>query len=220
MKAAVVLLIVLAVGIPARSQTNDSFWTFQPRLAIGKLLPGSPLDVEQPLWLVPTVDMFAPPSAFSVRYEGTALDLSVRAFPADLGWIALTLGGGLTWFYRSDHRQNTILMSADKGVGEQLAPGDFITFPLSAGVQLVYPETGRNDFMVFAGLQGTANFISGDVPMDQQVKGGFGVTAGFAVKVFEVGLRYEAFSDMRNLGAYLGFRLNPFEMRPAGEDGE
>jgi hypothetical protein len=148
------------------------------------------------------------------------LDLNVRAFPAQPGWIALTLGGGVRWFYRGDDLQTDAILTFDKGVGEQLAPGDFMAFPLSLGVQLVYPEAGRNDFMLFAGLEGTVNFIAGDVPMDQQVKGGFGVTAGFAVKVFEVGLRYDSFSDLQNLGAYLGIRLNPFEMRLSGEPGD
>jgi hypothetical protein len=215
----VVLLVTLATLAPARAQTDTNFWTFQPRLSIGKLLPGSPIEQEQSRYY-PAVDFVFVPSAPSIRYQGTTLDLNVRAFPAGVGWIALTLGGGVTWFSRTDHAHDDPVLMADKGIGEQLAPGDFVAFPLSAGIQLVYPETGRSDFMLFAGLQGTANFISGDVPMDQQIKGGFGFSAGFAVKVFELGLRYESFSDMRNLGVYLGFRLNPFEMRPPTENPE
>ena len=216
---AVVLLVVLTVHSPAASQTDAGVWAFQPRISIGKLLPGSPVE-QQPVRFYPDMDYFAPPLASSFRYEGTVLDLSVRAFPAHLGWIALTLGGGVRWFYRGDHLQTDAVLFADKGIGEQLAPGDFMAFPLSLGAQLVFPESGRNDFMLFAGLEGTVNFISGDVPMDQQVKGGFGVTAGFAIKVFELGIRYESFSDMRNLGAYLGIRLNPFEITLSGEAGD
>ena len=214
--SAIVLLIFLSIPATAIAQTDRGGWSFQPRISIGKLLPGSPVEQEHSLAL-PGGRVLRSASRHSFRYEGTVVDLNVRAFPAQLGWIALTLGGGVRWFYRGDHLQTDAVLFADKGIGEQLAPGDFMAFPLSLGVQLVYPEVGRNDFMLFAGLEGTVNFISGDVPMDQQVKGGFGVTAGFAVKVFELGLRYESFSDMRNLGAYLGIRLNPFEIRPSGE---
>ena len=93
-----------------------------------------------------------------------------------------------------------------------------MVIPLTLGVQAVYPSAGREGFMVFAGLDGAANFVSGDVPMDQQVKLGFGAAAGFAVKVFEVGIRYDHFSDLSNLGAYLALRLNPFDVRLFGEE--
>ncbi|MGB6121003.1 MAG: hypothetical protein WBG80_03765 [Bacteroidota bacterium] len=214
----VLFTIILAIGTPSTSQTEEGLWTFQPRVAIGKLLPGS--SIEAPEYSILT-EFFAPVSGVNdFRYAGTALDLSVRAFPAELGWVALTLGGGLTWFYRGDDTAVDYIRQASDGVGEQLSPGDFIVFPLSLGVQLVYPGLQRTDFMLFAGLEGTVNFISGDIPIDQQVKGGYRVVAGFAVKVFEVGLRYEAFSDMRNLGVYLGFRLNPFEIgRSSKESG-
>jgi hypothetical protein len=215
---AVLLMIILAIPTPSNSQTEGGHWIFQPRIAIGKLLPGSA--IEGPEYIIPT-QFFAPvPGASGIRYAGTALDLSVRAFPAELGWVALTLGGGLTWFYRGDDAAVDGMQLASDGVGELLSPGDFMAFPLSLGVQIVYPGSQRTDFMLFAGLEGTANFISGDIPIDQQGKGGYRVTAGFAVKVFELGLRYEAFSDMRNLGAYLGFRLNSFEMGRSVQESE
>jgi hypothetical protein len=99
-----------------------------------------------------------------------------------------------------------------EGVGSQIAPDDFTVYPLTLGVQVAYPSKTRRDFMLFAGVEGTANFVSGEIPMDQSVKPGVGFTGGFAVKVFEMGIRYETFSDMRNLGVYLAFRLNPFEL--------
>jgi hypothetical protein len=110
--------------------------------------------------------------------------------------------------------------AVDQGVGEQLAPGDFMIIPITLGVQIVYPTVARTDFMLFAGISASANFISGNIPMSQQIKPGFGAAAGFAVKVFEVGLRYESFSDMQNLGAYLGLRLNPFDLSFSGGTGK
>jgi len=209
-RLAVLFMFILAIPTPSTSQTEGEFWIFQPRVAIGKLLPGS--SIEAPEYTFPTEFSAPAPGANDFRYAGTTLDLSVRAFPAELGWVALTLGGGLTWFYRGNDAAVDGIRQAADGMGEQLSPGDFMAFPLSLGVQLVYPGSQRTDFMLFAGLEGTVNFINGDIPIDQQVKGGYRVTAGFAVKVFELGLRYEAFSDMRNLGAYLGFRFNSFEI--------
>jgi len=206
------LLILSVLPGLVVAQIDDDSWTLQPRLSIGKLLPGSDVREERRFWIQPATGQFMIYPEPSIRYEGTTLDLCVRAFPARPGWIALTVGGGVTWFYRSDRDAVVGAQATDKGVGVQLAPGDFVVFPLSAGVQVVYPGRSSTDFMLFAGVQGTANFVSGNIPMDQQVKGGFGFTAGFAAKVFELGLRYESFSDLRNLGVYLGFRLNPFEL--------
>jgi hypothetical protein len=101
-------------------------------------------------------------------------------------------------------------MAAEAGIGQTLAPSDFMSFPLAVGVQLAYPYAEQEKLMGFVGLHGTAHFISGNIDINRQVKFGYELVGGFAVKVFEFGVRYSAFSDMKNLGAYLGFRINPF----------
>lgn len=211
-------LVSLLVSLHALAQEPDwGSWTFQPRLSLGKLFPGSPVE-RQLLSYFPAVYTPHPGGASQYRYEGTTLGFSVRAFPAPMDWLAITLGGGITWYYGVDHQPAYAVPASAAGVGEQLAPGDFMVFPLTLGAQAVYPASGRAGFMVFAGVDGTANFVSGDVPMDQQVKPGFGVAAGFAVKVFEVGIRYDHFSDLANLGGYLAIRLNPFDVRLFGDE--
>jgi len=207
------LLLSTFLAVEAVAEAEGDRWMLQPRIAIGKLLPGS--SVGHAEWRTVTEGYIPSPiGGTDYRYEGTTLDLTLRAFPSP--WVALTLGGGVNWFYRSDRPAASDMQPAAAGVGEQLAPGDFVAFPFALGLQAVFPASWQHDFMLFAGLEGRVNFISGDIPMDQQVKLGYALTAGFAAKVFELGLRYEAFSDMRNLGAYLGFRLNPFELSPSG----
>ena len=214
------LLVSLLASLDALAQDPDwGSWTFQPRLSLGKLFPGSPVNRQLPAFEHPVFfpQTQLPNGVSQYRYEGTSLGFSVRAFPSPVEWVAITLGGGVTWYYGVEHDPVYGIQAATTGTGEHLAPNDFMVFPISLGAQAVYPGRERASFMLFAGVEGTANFISGDVPMDEQVKPGFGAVAGFAVRVFEVGIRYDRFSDLTNLGGYLAVRLNPFDVRLFGD---
>jgi len=191
-------------------------WTIQPHISLGKLLPGSMIERQ-------SADIFWDSQSAMVgitryQYAGTTLGFGLRAFPEATPWLAVILGGGITWFYRPGTSPIYLEPFAANGVGAQLAPNDFTVYPITLGAQIVYPSRGKRDFMFFAGTEATANFVSGDLPMDQAVKPGFGFQTGFAVKVFELGIRYQTFSDIRNLGVYLAFRLNPFEVDFSSED--
>ena len=191
-------------------------WTFRPHISLGKLLPGSTVDVVSPDFFPFTgQNYFSGKSQY--QYAATSVGFGFRASPQEAPWLAAVLGGGICWFYRPDiPRAYNIVPVMEEGVGAQIAPSDFTVYPLTLGLQVMYPSRGSGDFMLFAGAEGTANFVSGDLPMDQSVKAGFGFTTGFAVKVFELGVRYQTFSDLRNLGVYLAFRLNPFEIDFSG----
>lgn len=208
------ILLALAIACSASrvvSQESNPSWTVQPTLSLGKLFPGSQL--EQPMDpVLHDIQAFAPASAAAFRYEGTALGVSVRFYPPSLNWLALTLGGGITWFYRSDEAPVMTAQMADDGIARSLLPGDFVAFPVSAGAQAIFPADRRHDFALYAGIECTAHFVSGDVDVGEQIQPGFGISCGFAVKVFEFGIRYQAFSDMRNLGAFGGIRFAPFDL--------
>ena len=205
----IIVVLLFATGSSAQD-SGWSRWMLQPHLSLGKLLPGATIERTSHNFFF---DSYAPPGMAEYQYAATTLEFGVRAFPEGESWLAVVLGGGIQWFYKPGSSAITSPLPAGAdGVGVQLAPKDFTVYPLTIGLQVVTPSALRRDFMLFAGVEGRANFISGDLPMDQSVKPGFGLTAGFAVRVFELGIRYESFSDIRNLGVYLAFRLNPFQI--------
>lgn len=197
-------------------ESNWTRWTLQPHISLGKLLPGSPVDYHS-IDFFPTYVWTYGNSLTDIQYSATSVGFGFRAFPERLPWLALVVGGGITWFGHAGSNSIGVVAPA-AGVGKQLAPSEFTVYPFTLGLQVTYPSRGARDFMLFAGAEGTANFVSGEIPMDQSVKGGAALTAGFAVKVFELGMRYQTFSDLRNLGVYLAVRLNPFEVEFAGRD--
>ncbi len=204
-------LMIACSGSRVVSQESHPSWTAQPTLSLGKLFPGSPLDQHTDP-VLHDLQTFAPTGVTTFRYEGTALNVSVRLYPPSLNWLALTLGGGVTWFYRSDQVPIMTAQPADGGIAQSLVPGDFVAFPVSAGAQAIFPADRRHDFALYAGIEFAAHFISGDVAVSEQIQPGFGISCGFAVKVFEFGIRYQTFSDMRNLGAYGGIRFASFDL--------
>ncbi len=215
--SAFTLVCFLLCGFHAEAQeSNWSRWTLQPHISLGKLLPGSPINYHSNDFFPAYVQTYGNPM-IDIQYAGTSVGFGFRAIPERLPWLALSVGGGITWFGRPGPDQTGWVAQAAEGIGTQLAPSDFTVYPFTLGLQVLYPSRGIRDFMMFAGAEGTANFVSGEIPMDQSVKGGFGLTVGFAVKVFELGVRYQTFSDLRNLGVYLAFRLNPFEVDFSGE---
>jgi hypothetical protein len=215
----VALLTMLPVFSDALAQESGwAKWTIQPHISLGKLLPGSSIKGASSDFFFTDSRAYAP-TMTQYQYAGTALGFGFRAFPAEHPWLAVVLGGGIRWFYRPGSSAITDpVMTTAEGVGVQLAPRDFTVYPITLGVQLATPSRLRRDFMLFAGIEGTANFVSGDLPMDQSVKPGAAFTAGFAVKVFELGIRYETFSDIQNLGVCIAFRLNPFELDFSGAE--
>jgi hypothetical protein len=204
-------LMIVCSGSRVVSQESHPSWTAQPTLSLGKVFPGSPLDQDADP-VRQGFETFAPTVITDFRYEGTALNVTVRLYPPSLNWLALTLGGGVTWFYRSDEVPVMTAQPADDGIARSLIPGDFVAFPVSAGAQAIFPTDRRHEFALYAGIEFAAHFISGDVAVREQIQPGFGISCGFAVKVFEFGIRYQAFSDMRNLGAYGGIRFAPFDL--------
>jgi len=207
------LLLLQQMGFASLSmaQASEGTWTLQPVLSLGKLFPGAPIDRPSTA-MFPGADYDAPLGTTSYRYEGTSLGVAVRIHPPAINWLALTLGGGITWLYGSSEEPVAAMPLGGDGVAGDIAPGDFVAFPLSAGLQVFFPADRRHDFALFAGFEAVANFISADIPVGDQIQPGYGLMCGFAVKILEFGLRYQAWADMKNLGIYGGVRLAAFDL--------
>jgi hypothetical protein len=213
------LVFVVLVGVSScLSQDNvdlrSASWRLSPTLSLTKYLPGTPV-VAAPTWGIYQPGLVIGASSDDFRYSATGLDFSVRCYHEAVRNLALTFGSGVRWFYSADLRVTSgtppvAPANEEKaaGIGEMTQPGDFMVFPIAVGVQAVFPYDQRDLFMVFGGVEGNVNFISGDIPRDQQAKLGYAIVGGFAVRVFEFGIRYSEISDLKNLGAYFGFRLN------------
>lgn len=208
MKTMSVILLVFAVAPVLVAQEEESEWQIMPSVAIVKFFPGEDIRTQGEMYL-PTYPVIMPYFT-GHNYAGTGLNFSARCFSDDIKPLALTFGGGITWYYQPEQVAYPLSAYSPSGVGAILGRQDFTAFPLSIGVQAVFPYASRENLMVFAGAEGNLQFISGNLAVNQQAKAGYTVLGGFAVKFLEFGVRYTAFSDIKNLGAHFGIRFKSF----------
>jgi hypothetical protein len=209
-------LALLAVGTAIHTYAQEPpfpSWTLTPTIALTKYFPGGAVRGEGLPPIVPFTG-FVASAGGEHRYGATGLNFSTRCFTHEISNVALTFGAGITWYYDPEepHLTGVVPASANSGIGAQIGKRGFTAYPISMGLQVFYPQEGRESLMFFAGGEGTLQLVSGEVPMGDQAQLGFGLIGGFAVKIFEFGVRYTQFSDIRNLGAYAGFRLNSFSL--------
>ena len=203
--AAVVMTLLLFLRCIGEAQEDsEKAWSFRPTISVIKFLPGEEI-------VVPCPECYGSYES-QYRFAGTGLSFGVRAMHPDLKGFVLTFGTGVNWFYPPDNGAiyGITPSNASAGVGETLKREEFNTFPLTAGVQLVFPQSNPDAFMGFLGADGSVHFIDGNLAIGEQTRFGYDLLAGFAVKVFEVGVRYASFSDVTNLGVHLGLRLPSF----------
>ncbi|MEK9136794.1 MAG: hypothetical protein AAB393_06690 [Bacteroidota bacterium] len=208
MRAIGIVLLILA-GTPALFAQDEanSEWQIMPGVAVVKFFPGENVRSSRDIYL-PTYPPILP-SYSEHNYSGTGISFSARCFSEDIKPLALTFGGGITWYYQPEHI--SFMMSPNvSGVGGVLGRQDFTAFPVSVGVQAVFPYASREKLMVFAGAEGNLHFVSGNLAVNQQAKAGYTLLGGFAVKFLEFGIRYTSFSDIKNLGAHFGLRFKSF----------
>jgi hypothetical protein len=180
-----------------------------PGIAIVKFFPGE--NIRTPGGLYYTTYPPMGPYFSEHNYAGTGLNFNARCFTDKIKPLALTFGGGITWYYQPDQMGYGVMPAfSPSGVGATIGRQDFTAFPLSVGVQAVFPYASRENLMFFAGVEGNLELISGNLAIDQQAKAGYTVLGGFAVKFLEFGIRYTAFSDIKNLGAHFGLRFKSF----------
>jgi hypothetical protein len=207
----VALLIVVFASTLFAQDATSSEWQIMPSVALLKFFPG---DQTNGGYVQPMI--YPPIGSYSFggfnNYAGTGLSISARCFNEEFKPLALTFGGGVNWFYDASDAFAipAAFSSTNMGVRQVLRGRSFNTYPFNAGVQVVFPYATRDRLMFFAGLEGNLHFISGNIAMNEQAKFGYTVLGGFAVSVFEFGIRYMEFSDMRNFGAQLGLRFKSF----------
>ena len=204
----VVLLILIVVpALLAQDETNSG-WQIMPSVTLVKFFPGKTIRKQSDIYIL----IYPPvgPSYTEYKYSGTGLNFSARCFNDEIKPLSLTFSGGVSWYYEPDQVYYAVPSPAGFGVGSALGRQDFMAFPLSLGVQAVFPYASREKIMFYAGAEGNLHFISGRIDMNQQTKAGFTILGGFAVKIFEFGIRYTSFSDIRNLGVQLGLRFKSF----------
>lgn len=124
--------------------------------------------------------------------------------------MAFTFGAAVNWYYQPNENIVYSVVPMDAGVGRMFRGGDFTTFPISIGVQAIYPYESPDRLMVYGGVEGNLQLISGNISISDQAKVGYSLVGGFAVKIFEFGVRYTSFSDIRNLGVQFGIRFKTF----------
>jgi len=208
MRGIVLSVLLTAPALFAQDETTSE-WQIMPSVALLKFFPGDQANgaYVQPLIYPPTNLYYG---AF-YNYAGTGFSVGARCFNEEIKPLALTFGGGVNWFYNAhDAFAIPAFGATSMGIRQVLRGQNFNTFPFNAGVQVVFPYATRDRLMFFAGLEGNLHFISGNVAMNQQAKFGYTLLGGFTVHVFEFGVRYMEFSDMRNVGAQLGLRFKSF----------
>lgn len=196
------LLFILAFAIVSVNKTcaqeqAQSGWKIMPGVVFVNYFPSSPIDVS---------------SSEEYRFDGSGFQFVARAFRREYPDIAFTFSGGVNWFENARHSYSVVPMQTNSGVGAVEKYNSFRTFPLMVGAEWVYPRSVEHKLMFYAGASTGVHFIDGDLDMNQQTKFGYALESGFIVNIFEFGVRYSSFSDLRNLGVHLGLRFNTFSV--------
>ena len=218
MKAICSVLLVFAMVQMVHAQEDaNAEWQIMPGVTVLKFFPGGRIHQTSGVYLPGDPLSFPRQIEYTeFNYSGTGVNFSARCFNDDIKPLALTFSGGITWYYQPEYTFYALAEGPhttgglQSGVGAALGRHDFTAFPVSIGAQVVFPYASREKLMMFAGAEGNFNFISGNLAMNQQAKAGYTVLGGFAVKFLEFGIRYTAFSDIKNLGAYFGLRFKSF----------
>jgi hypothetical protein len=195
---AVPILVCVLLSNGFSQEDQGSGWQIVPSAVFIKHFPGEKIRVQNFY------------GSAEYNFAGTGLSVNVRCFNERIPNVAFTFGGGVNWFYTPEDDRNFVGLTSRSGIGENLKRQDFNTYPLTLGVQVTFPRENIQNIMFYLGGDGSLNFIDGNLDIGQQTKVGYNIVGGFAVKIFEFGIRYSSFSDLRNLGAHLGLRFNPF----------
>ena len=201
MKWLTCFVVMLMVGSAVAQETSQPQWQIMPGVVFVNYFPGA--------------RVLSPGDGTENSFEGVGFQFIGRAFHPDLPDVAFNVSGGINWFKNSIQppRYTPVPLMSATGVGEILRRRSFRTFPFMVGAEAVFPRSSERTVMFFAGGNVGFHFIDGDLDIGQQTKLGYSLGAGFAVKAFEIGIRYYSFSDMQNLGAHVGIRMNSFPLQ-------
>ncbi len=220
------IILALLTSMAMAQEEEQLGWKVMPAITIVKHLPGGYRQSMNPQPIGDVYPGFVPiPMRQSDRYSGTGVSLNARFFNEDINPFVLTFSGGANWYSvargsepfgppRVTPMENGDPMFARQGGQFDMGRNGrrFMSFPFGAGVQFVYPWKSVDKFMFFAGAEGNLVFTTIDLGMRDRVQAGYTLVGGVALKFVEIGVRYTAFRETKNLGVQIGFRLNSFEL--------
>jgi len=157
-------------------------------------------------------------SSSHYQYSGFGGTLSMRFLNSRVPGLALTVSGGAISFFKPTDGSSvnptsvegfTFATSSTLGGDPNLR--DFFVFPISAGIQGMWPFEGYDKFRVFAGVEASGYFIDGSLAPRAQTRIGYSVAGGIGIGMVDIGARYSQFADMRNLGVFLGLCMKFYE---------
>ena len=199
MKTFVGFLAFFIVGQAAAQDVSRPGWQIMPGIVFVNYFPGVRV---------------SSPGGSENSFDGVGFQFIARTFHPDFPDVAFNVTGGINWFKNTNQPTyyNPIPVVSTDGVGSTLQYRSFRTFPLTVGVEGIFPRSTERTVMFSAGANAGFHFVDGDLDIGQQAKFGYSLGAGFSVKAFEIGIRYYSFSDMKNLGAHIGVRMNSFPL--------
>lgn len=208
----VIAVLMLALGgsvADAQYESHAKDWQIIPEIAVVRYLPGHEFSFGE-TWLDGS-------SSGTYQYSGFGGNLFVRFLNKRFPGVALTLSGGAISFYKPDQTYAVpayapvLHATAATTLGGDSRVGDFFAFPVSLGLQGMWPFQHYDKFRVFAGLEASAYFVDGSVAPHAQTRIGYSALGGFGVGIVELGARYSQFADMKNLGVFFGLCLKPYD---------
>ncbi len=213
-----VFVVALLIGWSSLTysqyQENTRAWRIVPEILVVHYLPGNEFGTNS-YWL--DNSSVAGPK---YQYSGFGGEVAIRFMSLRVPGVALTLSGGAVSYYKPS--SGYVVADAPVptvGFGRTAAStlagneslGDFFAFPLSIGVQGLWPFEGFDKFRVFAGIEASGYFIDGNVAPHAQTRFGYSAIGGFGVGIVDLGVRYSQFADMRNIGVYFGLCLKSYD---------
>lgn len=203
LSSSLITVLFFAISQVLGQDALQSEWRIMPGIVFVNYFPSAPVRIS------------SPPSTDEYNFEGVGFQFIARAFHPNYPDLAFNFSGGINWFGNAHRLPDYGIMPSTRtdGVGATLKRKSFRTFPLMVGLEWIYPRSAERTVMFYAGGNAGFHFVDGDLGLDQQTKFGYTLGAGFVVKVFEFGVRYYSFSDLRNIGAHLGVRLNSFPLQ-------
>lgn len=224
MKQAIVLIIALATPLFAQ---ESAAWKVMPTISVTTAfsMEGSRHHhAIRPLWY-PTE--LTSPFLENEGFSSTGVLFTARFLNADMEPLAVTLSAGANWY----HHRNEPMMPQMLAYGGPPFPSDstrppfpvggamyggfydrdggsLVGFPMSLGVQFLFPYEKIDKLMFFAGVEGNMAFMSQRVLSGRQVEWGGSLVGGIAVKKIEAGIRFSRFAQRNSIGLQLGIRFN------------
>ena len=204
------LLITFSTMAFAQYQDNTKEWRIFPEIQVVRYFPGHQFSSN-------SYNFFGP-TTFQYQYSGFGGAVGARVMNRNIPGLALTLSGGAVSFYKPQLGY-TVTSAVPVQTGSTAASllagdenmGDFFAFPISVGLQGIWPLDGFDKFRLFAGIEASGYFIDGSVAPHAQSRFGYSAIGGFGIGIVDLGVRYSQFADMNNMGVFVGFCLKPYE---------